>query len=59
MRNAPIITAMPDEPGMPKNSVGSREPPSLALFAVSGAITPSTAPWPKRSGVFEVCTAWP
>ena len=59
IRKAPIITAMPDEPGMPKNSVGSSEPPSLALLAVSGAITPSTAPLPKRSGCFELCTAWP
>ncbi len=44
---------------MPKNSVGSSAPPSRALLPVSGAITPSTAPLPKRSGVFEVCTAWP
>ena len=27
--------------------------------AVSGAMTPSIAPFPKRSGCFELCTAWP
>ena len=49
--------AMASPPGMPKASVGSRPPPSLAPSVASGAITPSMAPLPKRSGVFEVCTA--
>ena len=45
-------------PGMPKASVGSRPPPSLAPTVASGAMTPSTLPLPKVSGCLEVCTAW-
>ena len=56
---APSITAMPELPGMPKNSVGSRLPPSLELFAASGAMTPSMRPLPNSSRRGELCTAWP
>ena len=31
----------------------------IMMLVSSAAITPSTAPCPKRSGCFEVCTAWP
>ena len=59
MANPAIINAIVDEPGMPKVMVGRSEPPSFELFAVSGAITPSMAPCPKRDGSFADCTAWP
>ena len=39
---------------MPKKSVGSRAPPSFELLAASGAITPSTVPFPNRSGERDV-----
>ncbi len=35
---------------------------ALHQWLLSGqkcAVTPSTAPLPKRSGVFDDCTAWP
>ena len=38
-------TLFPD-PGMPNKRVGIRAPPSLALFADSGAITPLMSPLP-------------
>ena len=44
MRNAPNITAVAADPGMPKVSKGTRAPPAAALFAPSGATTPSTTP---------------
>ena len=34
-------------PGTPKATVGSSAPPSLALLALSDAITPRTSPLPK------------
>ena len=56
---APNSKAIPALPGMPKASVGSNAPPSLELFAASGAITPSIHPLPNISGCFDVCLAWP
>ena len=50
---------MPDYPGTPKNRVGNNEPPSFAQVPVSAPMTPSTAPLPNRSGVFDDCTVWP
>ena len=44
-------------PGMPKATVGSSAPPSLASLAASGASTPSGAPRPKLARLGEV--AWP
>src|SRR5581483_2968068 len=55
----PISTAMAELPGMPNASVGSRFPPSFASFADSTAMTPSIAPLPNFSGVFDICTAVP
>ena len=47
-------------PGTPKASVGISEPPSLALLALSGAMTPRTSPEPKESRApRSVCTACP
>ena len=39
--------------GMPRVSSGMKDDVAAALFAVSGAATPSTAPWPNRSGGFD------
>ena len=39
--------------GMPSVSSGMNDDVAAALFAVSGAATPSTAPRPNRSGVFD------
>ena len=41
------------EPGTPRASVGTRSPPCTALFAVSGAATPSIEPFPNSSGRFD------
>ena len=37
---------------MPKRKVGIRPPPSLALLALSGAMTPRISPLPKCSTIF-------
>ena len=50
---APIIRAITGFAGMPKVSMGMKEVCAAALLADSGAATPSIAPLPKRSGVFE------
>ena len=50
---APIISAMTGLAGMPSVSIGMKEVCAPALLAASGAATPSIAPLPKRSGVFE------
>ena len=50
---APIIIAMTGFAGMPKVSMGMNEVCAAALLADLGAATPSIAPLPKRSGVFE------
>src|SRR5690606_10913647 len=49
----PIMTAMTESPGMPRAIVVVREPPRVALDAVSDAATPSILPLPKVSLVFD------
>ena len=44
MAKAAIISAMVVVLGSPNATVGRNAPPSFELLAVSGAITPSTAP---------------
>ena len=39
--------------GIPKVISGMNAPPAAALLADSGPATPSIAPWPNRSGVFD------
>ena len=55
----PSNKAVVGEPGIPSVSIGNSEPVEAALFAVSGAITPSILPSPNVSGFFEVCFAKP
>ena len=43
------------EPGIPNSNVGIKAPPSLALFADSGAITPLISPFPMFEVSFDVC----
>ena len=50
--SAPNITAMVALAGMPSVSSGMNDEVAAALFAVSGAATPSIAPRPNRSGSF-------
>ncbi len=50
----PIISAITGLDGMPSVSIGMNEVCAAALFAASGAATPSIAPLPKRSGVREI-----
>ena len=47
---APTISAITALPGMPSVSVGMKPVCAAALFAASGAATPSIAPLPKREG---------
>ncbi len=59
INNAPRITAVTLSPGIPSVSIGMNAPPTAALFAASGAITPSTAPSPNgRCGFLTVLRAW-
>ena len=51
--NAASMTAVVPEPGTPSASSGTRLPPALALLAASGPATPSMAPSPNSSGVFD------
>ena len=44
---------------MPIVTMGMMAPPTVALLAVSEAITPSSQPVPKRSGVLESDLAAP
>ena len=44
---------------MPKQSVGIKPPPTVALFAVSEAIRPSGSPFPKFSLFLELLFASP
>jgi hypothetical protein len=44
-------------PGIPNSKVGIKPPPSFALFAASGPITPLISPFPNLDLSFEVCTA--
>ena len=50
---APIMSAISALGGMPRLSIGMKHAWAAALFADSGAATPSIAPLPNRSGVFE------
>jgi len=49
----PRSTASAGPVGSPKAKSGTKPPLDVALFAPSGAATPSIAPFPNRSGVFE------
>ena len=51
---APTISAITALGGMPSVSSGMNEVCAAALLALSGAATPSMAPWPKRYGVFDI-----
>ena len=46
-------------PGIPRVSIGTNAPPVTALLEVSLAQTPSSWPWPKRSGFFARLFASP
>ena len=50
---APTISAITAFDGMPSVSMGMNEVCAAALFADSGAATPSTAPLPNSSGRLE------
>ena len=54
MMNAPSRIAMPTLEGRPRESRVTMEPAAAALFAVSGAATPSIVPVPNFSGCFEM-----
>ena len=43
-----MIAVVPD-PGIPSVSNGTKEPPAAALFADSGAATPTIFPFPNDS----------
>ena len=51
---APIISAITALDGMPSVSSGMKDVCAPALFADSGAATPSMAPLPKRDGSFAI-----
>ena len=51
---APTISAITALGGMPSVSNGMNDVCAAALLALSGAATPWMAPWPKRSGCFEI-----
>ncbi len=53
LMSRPSSTAMAPEPGMPSASEGMSAPATMALFAVSGAATPSSRPVPNFSGCRE------
>ena len=55
----PSKRAVVGDPGMPRVSIGSNDPVEAALFAVSGAATPSIFPLPKLSGFFDDDLAMP
>ena len=55
----PSRMAVVGDPGMPRVSMGSMEPVLAALFAASGASTPSTMPVPNFSGFLEKFFAMP
>ena len=50
---APSSSAITTLGGMPSVSSGMKPPPAAALLAASGPATPSIAPLPNFSGVFE------
>ena len=51
--SALISKAQVVSPGIPRAIIGMMAPPTEALFAISGAIIPSTHPVPNFSGCFE------
>ena len=53
MMKAPSSSAITTLGGMPSVSSGMNAPPAAALLAASGPATPSIAPLPNVSGVFE------
>ena len=53
MISPPSITAAVGEPGIPSVSMGSMAATPAACAAVSGATTPSSSPFPNRSGFRE------
>jgi hypothetical protein len=57
--SAPITIAVTESPGIPSTSAGIHAPPTAALFALVGAITPSSHPVPNSSGFFDVRCATP
>ena len=50
---AAIISAITALVGSPRVSIGTNDICAPALLAASGPATPSIAPLPKRSGVFD------
>nr|WP_231974356.1 hypothetical protein [Pseudonocardia sp. HH130630-07] len=54
MRKPPISTAVDADPGIPSVSSGTMAPEDAALFAASGPARPAIAPFPNRSGRFEI-----
>ena len=48
------MIAVDASPGIPRVNIGTIVPPVVALFAVSGATTPSGSPLPKSSGFLEL-----
>ena len=53
--NPPRSKTLFPEPGIPKINVGINAPPSLALLADSGAITPRISPLPNCEVSLVVC----
>ena len=51
---APSSSAITASPGMPRLMVGMKSTCTDECVAASGHTTPSIAPVPKRSGVFEI-----
>ena len=50
---APTINAIVGLDGIPSVSIGMKDVCAPALFAASGAATPSTAPRPNSPGFFD------
>ena len=59
IKSAPNRIAVPRLPGMPNATVGTSDPPLVALLADSGAMTPRMSPWPNIDLSLALCTAWP
>ncbi|MNC92772.1 hypothetical protein D3C83_92640 [compost metagenome] len=53
MMKAPSSSAITTLGGIPSVKSGMNAPPAAELLAASGPATPSIAPLPKRSGVFD------
>ncbi len=51
---APSSSAITASPGIPRLMVGMKSPCTDECVEASGQTTPSIAPWPKRSGVFDI-----